>query len=757
MPKRHEELIGEFDFERNVFNSHDAETRTIVGLLTDGKTVVKGRAAQGSLAPDMRYRFYGYWSEHHKYGRQFQFETFVKATPSGQRGTEKYLARAAGIGPARARLIWEKFGPDSLKAMRERPQEIAATIPCLSEEIVRAAAEFFAAEAGMEATTIELMDLLGSRGFPRRLVPQLIAKFGNTAASEIKVNPYLLMTFKGIGFLRADSLYLALGKPAAAIERQALCLWHACRSDQEGHVWYPLDFCKRAICQNVSGAEVDAKAAVQWAMDHDLVVCREQNGRTWLAANEDAAAETRLAGYVHAAELESVSGVAWPDPMTLNGLTPHQREQLALATAGRMGILAGSPGSGKTFTLARLIGALAGRRVAVCAPTGKAAVRVTESLAAQGVNVAATTIHRLLGVVSGGDEGWRFDHNEQNPLAVDYIFVDEASMPDNMLMAHLLAARSAGCHVLLVGDPDQLPPVGRGSPLRDLIAAKLPYGHLKDIHRNAGRIVRCCAEIRDVHKFCPAAKLDLSAGENLTLISTRRPQQQINELLVLLAKLRTGGVVDPVWDAQVVVPVNEKSPLSRKALNKLLQQELNPAGVSCKGSPFKVGDKIVCTRNGFLPHRGPVLRGVFANAEGQIFVANGEQGRVLDSQPRYTIAALELPKRTVLIPRGDKSGEEGDTGCHWELAYAISVHKSQGSQWPVVIVMLDGYPGAVRLLDRHWVYTAISRASKACFCIGQADIAAASCRKSHMWSRRTLLTAQVEELRAIKEPVESFL
>jgi exodeoxyribonuclease V alpha subunit len=306
--------------------------------------------------------------------------------------------------------------------------------------------------------------------------------------------------------------------------------------------------------------------------------------------------------------------IDWPSAASLPDLSDHQREQYALAARGSIAVLGGRPGTGKTFSLARILSSIPSGRSAVAAPTGKAAVRITESLQSAGVQgIRATTIHSLLGPSRDEDSGqWSFEHNEENPLDLDWIFVDESSMVDAPLAASLLEARKPGCRIMFVGDVNQLAPVGYGAPLRDMTAAGVPYGELTEIRRNAGRIVRCCHGIIDKHRFEPSPKLDLAAEspENLLHVERRDPDGQVEAIKAMLERFR-GGMelqvrkdreivsrrIDPVWDCQILVPVNEKSPLGRVRLNKTLQGFLNPGGETAAGSPFRVDDKIVCTRN----------------------------------------------------------------------------------------------------------------------------------------------------------------
>jgi ATP-dependent exoDNAse (exonuclease V) alpha subunit len=314
---------------------------------------------------------------------------------------------------------------------------------------------------------------------------------------------------------------------------------------------------------------------------------------------------------------------------------------------------------------------------------------------------------------------------------------------------------------------NQLSPVGHGAPLRDLIAAGLPYGELKEIRRNSGRIVNACHGIADKHVFEPSPKLDLTAEspENLLHLERADPEKQIETLKAMLDKFRNGArigpasmmlPVDPVWDVMPIVPVNEKSPLARVTLNRILQGFLNPGGEQIKESPFRVGDRIINGKNGWLPVETYIPRGLAGGPwnqnqkEGKEYSANGEAGKVLALFPRYTVAQLLCPDRIIRIPKGDsyinEDGETQDTGCQWELGYAVSCHKSQGAQWPVVITMADAYPGARMLCTREWWYTALSRAETLAVTIGQRDVIQSAIQKSGMWSRKTFLQEQILEL-----------
>lgn len=435
----------------------------------------------------------------------------------------------------------------------------------------------------------------------------------------------------------------------------------------------------------------------------------------------------------------------------MHDLSDHQREALTTATQANIGLLIGGPGTGKTFSVASHIKSVAETEgldsIVVCCPTGKAAVRISEAMNYHGIPLRAKTIHSLLRVKEADARGgWGFEHGRANPLPYRYIFVDESSMIDVDLMAALLAARARGTHILFVGDVNQLPPVGHGAPLRDFIAAGLPYGELTEIRRNSGGIVQACADIRDGKPF--------TCEGNLYHVAARQSGQQIESLLKIISDVATAEKLNRVWDIQVVTAVNKKSPLCRKELNRVLQNALNPNPI-VDGSPFRLAEKVVNTKNGFYPPAcADKLPGEDAttNERGDIYVANGELGEVVRVEPKYLEVKLTSPERFIRVPRGggqaDEEASDDDatgTGCNWDLAYALSTWKAQGSEWPIVIVMVDEYPAAKKLCNKEYWYTAISRAKKACYMIGNVTTVQRGCRQSGLNKRKTFLTSLIRE------------
>jgi len=739
---------------------------------------IKVECNPDDFSPSVTYRFFGRWTEYKnrhtgRSEQQFHAQTFVRAKPHGRQGIIAYLRQAPNIGQVRASKLWDSFNSDAVRVLREQP-EVAASVLKLADDKAAEAAAWLARESALEDCQIELIDVLGGRGFPKSIARRAVQAWGNRASEVIRFDPYRLMGFRGCGFKRCDALYLDLGLPPGRRKRQALCAWYTLASDNEGHSWFPLDYVLAGLRGSITGGELNPGAALKLAKRARAIATMrtdgprggfvDQGGFLWIAEGKKARQEQAVAEHLAAASLEPA---AWPTLPSDSPLSPHQIENYQRATSGgTIAILGGSPGTGKTFTAAQAIKAaialLGGDNIAVAAPTGKAAVRITEAMQAYGIDLRAKTIHSMLGRPGQNETTgeWTFAHHAGNPLPFRLIVTDEFSMCDTGLACSLFSARPKGCHVLIIGDVNQLPPVGHGAPLRDMIAAGLPYGELREIRRNSGAIVQACADMRDGRSFQCVKKVDIGAGQNLKLIEAHSPDAQIEKMLAALNVARGMGV-DPVWDCQVLVPVNDKSPLGRKKLNKVLQEALNPTPAERSTDWCRPRDKVVNLKNGYfkLVETGGTLAAddeIETNEKNETYIANGELAEVLHVEEKSFIARLTSPTRVVRVPMGKQKGGEGDesadgqcgdgensdktaTGCSWDLAYALSTHKSQGSEWPVVIVMLDEYPGARMVCSREHLYTSISRAKKMCLLIGKLATAHGFTRKVALGKRKTFL------------------
>lgn len=450
----------------------------------------------------------------------------------------------------------------------------------------------------------------------------------------------------------------------------------------------------------------------------------------------------------------------WPAADELDGISEHQREQYALATRGPVAILGGNPGTGKTYLTAKILKAIDANKglglSAVCAPTGKAAQRVNELLESHGVyGLTATTIHRLLSVSRNGydKKGWGFKYGKETPLPHRYIVVDESSMLSTSLLASLLEATREGAHLLLVGDFAQLPPVEHGAPLRDLIAAGLPYGELTEPHRNEGAIVRACRDVKEGRPYQPCTDTNTTLGNNLWHIEAKTPEEITSALMDAL-RIECDEI-DPMWGRQVIVSTNAR----RQELNQLIQKLVNPHGRAAEGLTPRSGDKVICLSNGWRPviactkcnFQGDRhiawnsnhydCKGcdgkLFVNELPEDFVANGEMGLVSFVSNRLMHVEFDSPRRVVRVDKGDL--------INWDLAYAITTHKAQGSQWNQVFVVCDSGGGADMVTSMEWHRTAWSRAQKMCVTIGQLSAIHRQCRRRSIEFRKTFLKELYQE------------
>lgn len=834
----------------------DDEKPVSILALTDGKSVVVD-AESKCFVSGQRYRFLGRWDEG-KRGPQFKASTFVRDNPHTKTAVVKYLGDVCeGVGTKLAEKLWNQYGPEAVQTLREKPEQVAAD-GVMSADAAETAANDLRRYAHLEATRIDLFGLFASRGFPAKLVERAIAKWGVRAPHVVRSCPFRLLSARlpGCGWKRCDRMYLDMGKRPNALKRQALAGWNALREDRTGSTWVAAEVVVAAIRAAVPNA-ADPVKAVKLGVRAGLFGVKRIDKERWIAVGTHARAEQRVADAL--ARLNACPVVQWPTALPVSaaqgdGLpSSHQVEQLLVALSRPVGCFTGGPGTGKTHSLAfaiqNVIERFGSDAVAVCAPTGKAADRATESLAARGIRIRATTIHQLLEIGRNGHDGsgWGFHRNRDNPLEQRFIIVDESSMIDTTLMADLLDACSPpssapghaeisipaggqippacrrcsrpltdpasweigygptcaklvpeiayapveprtaqqevvisavpemhfpGTHVLFVGDPFQLPPVGHGAPLRDMIAAGVPTGELTEVRRNAGAIVRACSAIKagDMaavrNTFCDTFNLDADDPDNLRFIECH-PSKALD---VVEQVLRNVTKFDPCWDAEIIVAINEKSDLSRKSVNERFAKALNPDGRRVAGIPFAVNDKVICLKNSKLPTcefndtLAAILREDSANyainRDAEAFCANGQIGRVAAVGRDGMVVALggrpNRDERLVWVPKSKPkaadeddadTGREGGAMGDWDQAWGITCHKGQGSEWPLVLVLADKAGGSVA--DRNWWYTAISRAKVACLVIGDRAAFETQCKRAALVRRKTFLVEAIQETAGI--------
>lgn len=768
MPAQLEEITAEFLYERLRFDNPDGDV-VIAEAHANGTInapiVIKGPADVDELRPQHTYRFYGRWADYHNrrtgdVEKQFHFQTFVAAQPHNRDGIIAYLRHAGqglGFGAARAAAMWEIFGSNAVQVMREQPERVLAALEKQGLRLAAKACNQMVAsltrEQALENCTIELTDLLAGRGFPKTTARKAIQEWGNRAAAVIRHDPYKLMRFRGCGFKLCDQLYLHLGLPPGRLKRQALAAWYALSSNSDGHTYFPRRAAEFGIRATVAGAELRIDKAIELGLRSGLL--RELHTKgingpiatdgdySWLAIAEHADREARLAQLIANKTQESFT---WPDIESIKNIDGEQPGVLAVCLCGPIAILGGRPGSGKTFTCANLIGAalacFGDGEIGIGAPTNLAAQRLSEVMAGYGVNIRARTWHSLLGrpmpEQAATGEQWRF--NAKSPFPFRLIVGDEESMKDLEMMTAVFEACAKGTQILLIGDIRQLLPVGVGAPLRDMIAAGLPYGELRQIRRNSGGIVEACSAIAD--------GLPWGSGDNLDIIEIDDEDQQFVEIIRQANRMRAAGI-DPVWESRVIVARNEV----RRAVNKLLQAELNP-NPAIEGSPFRLHDKVICRDNqnfSIVDADASDPDNEISDSGKEVRIANGEIGKVLGVADKYFVVEVLAPKRVVHVPRGKMQADDADdgdgradktgTGCAWDLAYAITYHSSQGSEFPWAIVVASSRDG--RMGSRELIYTGISRAKQRCVLVGRKSTFDAMCRRVALGQRKTLLKEQI--------------
>ena len=746
---KNRELTGTWVRTNHVFGT-DPGKMTIVGvlrLLNKQEVTLRGTCDPEELISGITFRFFGHIKTHPKYGDQFIFNSFVQETPVDEDSIISYLetCRIPSRGSVTRRVamaLFELYGLDAIDSVINEPYVCSQNVKQWDIEKATKASQYLGSQVATQKSKLDLITLLNGRSFPKKTADRCIQEWGVAAAQTVREDPYVLMELPGIGFLGADKLYCDLARQTCKtdaelqeklshIKRQALCAVHhvSLNTSRTGSTWTPVGAAKAAIHQVINRTLVCDAEAIKWAVNEGLLM---ESGEL-VALYNKACNEIAIANYFAMMS----KGNSWPAIEDIEPFAPaekplsqHQLDGIFAATRKLSGCLQGSPGVGKTFAVACIAKAVIAKygsgSIAMAAPTGKAAVRMTQSLVANGVPVVATTIHRLLQVSSESRGGWGFIHNSVNPLPFRFLIIDECSMIDTDLLSALINACISTTHILFVGDANQLAPVGHGKPFLDLQMC-IPTGHLTEIRRNSGQIVRSCAEIRD--KGTITFSTIRSPEDNLLMIPCEDMMPAIESTLNQI----TAEGDDIVNDVQVMTAKN----VHRRELNGKLQRLLNPVGEQIKGNPFRIADKVVCLTNGRYPSAD--------DHDEEIFVANGELGYVVDLQPGRMKVELFDPERKIMVfhtavyggeTKDDSDTDKGAVG-DWDLGYCLSVHRSQGSQWKHVIVTIE--KGAEMIHSKNWLFTAISRAEKYTYLIGDRRLIGQMIKKNGLQSRTTRL------------------
>lgn len=663
----------------------------------------------------------GNFINHHIYGKQFQITSFTEKMPEDAMAMERYLGSGAikGIGAALAARIVRRFGADTLRIVEEEPERLAE-IKGISEKKARE----IAAQMEEKADMRKAMMFLQKYGISLNLGAKIYQKYGDSVYSVLQENPYRLADdISGVGFKIADEIAGRIGIHTDSDYRiKSGMMYTLLQATGEGHVYLP----KEELFQRSSellGVDVSYMEKHLMDLSMERKVIQKEEGETVLVyPSRFYYLELNTARMLRELNIDCPEDeafvqrrIAQIEKETGTTLDEMQKKAVTEAAGHGLFILTGGPGTGKTTTINAIIRFFEGEgsELRLAAPTGRAAKRMTEA-----TGYEAQTIHRLL-ELNGMPEEERqgqavhFERNAENPLEADVIIIDEMSMVDIQLMHSLLLAVTAGTRLILVGDENQLPSVGPGNVLRDIIrSGEFPVVELKKIFRQASE----SDIVVNAHKINRGEQVTLSNKSSDFFFLKRQDADIIIRVVIALIQEKLPRYVEAKpFDIQVLTPMR-KGLLGVERLNQILQRYLNPPEPSKKEKEygqglFREGDKVMQIRNNYQLEweiRGrygiPVDKGVG--------VFNGDTGILKTINEFSEIAEVEFEDGRC-AEYSFKQLEE------LELAYAVTIHKSQGSEYPAVVIPL--LSGPRMLLNRNLLYTAVTRARRCVTIVGSEE------------------------------------
>ncbi|MEV1050839.1 ATP-dependent RecD-like DNA helicase [Streptomyces sp. NPDC049887] len=659
--------------------------------------------------PGESLRMEGRWGSHPQYGKQFTVENYTTVLPATVQGIRRYLGSGLikGIGPRIAERIVDHFGAGTLDVIEQEPGRLVE-VPGLGPKRTKMIGVAWEEQKAIK----EVMVFLQGVGVSTSIAVRIYKKYGDASISVVRNQPYRLAAdVWGIGFLTADRIAQAVGIPHDSPDRVKAGLQYALsQSADQGHCYLPED---RLIADSVKLLQVDTGLVIDCLAE----LAAEEEGVVRQQVPSPEGGDPVTAVYLvpfHRAELSLAAqltrllrtdedrmpafrdvawdkALAWLAARTGAELAPEQEQAVRLALTRKVAVLTGGPGCGKSFTVRSIVELARAKKakVVLAAPTGRAAKRLAELTGAE-----ASTVHRLLELKPGGDAAYDRDR----PLDADLVVVDEASMLDLLLANKLVKAVAPGAHLLLVGDVDQLPSVGAGEVLSDLLAdgSPVPSVRLTRIFRQAQQ----SGVVTNAHRINSGAQ-PLTAGLSDFFLFVEDDTEEAGRLTVDVAARRLPARfgLDPRRDVQVLAPMH-RGPAGAGTLNGLLQQAITPARPDVPekrfgGRVFRVGDKVTQVRNNY--------------EKGKNGVFNGTVGVVTSLDP------VEQ-RLTVLTDEDEEVPYDFDELDELAHAYAVTIHRSQGSEYPAVVIPVT--TGAWMMLQRNLLYTAVTRARKLVVLVG---------------------------------------
>lgn len=639
------------------------------------------------------YEFTGGW-ENSKWGWQFKFAHCRLNKPDNESSLVEYLKEyATWIGPKRAKLIYAAYGKDSLTILKNDPERVVKDISGITMDRAKELSEKLLVMEDMENVLIGLNTLAGIMGLSNRAKSFILKMWGEHCVEAMRENPYgLIDEVPGVGFLSADKLGLYLnGGNSFDPERVKAAILYILQEDAfgQGNICMPVEsyYKRTARLLGHIGPEYVYTSTQALITEEDILAVGDY---VYLKKYYDQEQLIRRV-LVAKASTEFIAATR----LVTEGLGADQAEALEAISTNGVFVLTGAPGTGKTFLLKRILQAFPGADFALAAPTGKAAKRMTEQTGSP-----AMTIHRLL-EPQPTLSGFVFTRNAENPIDADIIILDEMSMVDVPLMASFLDAVSKSAKLILVGDHHQLPPVGPGSVLLDAIRSTvIPTTELTQIKRQeeeTGDIIKNCHRIKNGQDIIANVEDTATiSGSDFYVVNLQAEEAIRDHIIHLVSKQlpRQFPDLDPLVDIQVITPHRQKHSLSCDGLNPVLQAAIN-RGEQCGSSIFRVGDKVIQTKNDY-----------------KLEIINGDIGIILDYEKKEMTVKFDNPDRELALDIYDNE---------LQLAYALTVHKFQGSEAPVIVIPIHS-DFSQHLLHRNLLYTAISRAQKLCILVGHMNI-----------------------------------
>ncbi len=654
----------------------------------------------------------GRWTYHKEFGKQFAFDSFEKSLPDDVDGIFKYLSSGTikGIGPVTALKIVNRFGADSFDVIEHRPEWLA-DISGITRKKAAQISESFREQAGIRSVMMFCKDYMGVGE-----IAKVYKRFGTGAVGIIKDNPYILCDGElGIPFAKADAIAKSFGLSLESESRilSGLAFILNRSADQMGHTCLPADELISAGAELLEISKEKVAETLELLLDKSDLSCYSKNGVNCIMTSEVAEEEdiiarslSRISNGAESFGAMDISALIEKVECNLDiRFAAMQRKALFSSLENGVMILTGGPGTGKTTVVKALLSIFAslGLKTVLAAPTGRAAKRMSEATGEE-----AKTVHRMLEMERTTDGTVRFCRNEKNPLSEKVVIVDEASMLDLSLAAALVKAMRRGSRLVLIGDSDQLPSVGAGNILADLIGSeRIKTIRLTEIFRQSGESLI----ITNAHRINEGTPPLLNVTNSDFFFVRREMEGEIAETIAGLIDERLPRTYgrDIREKIQVITP-SKKGAAGIERMNFVLQERLNPPTKFKKekashGIVFREGDRVMQISNNYdieWEKNGVVGVGLFNGDIGIIeSIDNNEEEMFIrfdDKTVRYAFGMLE----------------------DLELAYAITVHKSQGSEYPVVIIPM--YYCAPMLMVRNLFYTAVTRAKNMVILVGRSDI-----------------------------------